>query len=339
MNDSNIIPKIDFNYWYNKNSEDSNTERRFVSMITRINNIFEKDNNFKQAYFCGDHNETIRLKELNYNQLENEIIILIRNKKNEADFSDMEILKIFDLIQIWGGLTGGSNPYQIKDNNTVRLNYKNWIEQYRKLINLSINQNIESYKFVIEKNIPCLNMSFGSKHISFWSRKDVDDNCLIVIDNKISGVSGVKIASEADYKLIIENVFKIANELNLKPYQIEKALFTFHKFYFDNNNSKFYDIDVNSIDYNVANNLKEFLKIGMINNSKDSKKVFEFRQKTKFIISKNDYLKINNEVYISMEYISKTIKIKGLINKLSSITKEKRIFYKYVGDKERLIIT
>ena len=251
----------------------------------------------------------------------------------------MEILKIFDLIQIWGGLTGGSNPYKIKDNNTVRLNYKNWIEQYRKLINLSINQNIEGYKFVIEKNIPCLNMSFGSKHISFWSRKDVDDNCLIVIDNKISGVSGVKKASEADYKVIIENVFKIANELNLKPYQIEKALFTFHKFYFDNNNSKFYDVDVNSIDYNVANNLKEFLKIGMINNSKDSKKVFEFRQKTKFIISKNDCLKINNEVYISMEYVSKTIKIKGLINKLSSITKEKRIFNKYVGDKERLIIT
>ena len=106
-----ILPKIDFNYWYNKNLEDSNTERRFVSMITRINNIFEKDNKFKQSYFCGDNNETIRLKELNYNQLENEIIILIRNKKNEADFSDMEILKIFDLIQIWGGLTGGSNVY------------------------------------------------------------------------------------------------------------------------------------------------------------------------------------------------------------------------------------
>lgn len=60
---------------------------------------------------------------------------------------------------------------------------------------------------------------------------------------------------------------------------------------------------------------------------------------SEFIISKNDCLKINNEVYISIEYVSKTIKIKSLINKLSSITKEKRIFYKYVGDKEKLTIT
>ncbi len=334
MNNSNNLPKIDFNYWYNKNLEDSNTERRFVSMITRINNIFEKDNNFKQAYFCGDHNETSRLKGLNYNELENEIIFLIRNKKNEADFSDTEILKIFDLIQIWGGLTGGSNPYQIKDNNSVRLNYKNWIEKYRKLINLSINQNIEGYKFVIEKNIPCLNMSFGSKHISFWSRKEEDYNCLVVIDNKISGVSGVKKASEADYKVIIENVFKIAKELNLKPYQIEKALFTFHKFYFDNNNSKFNDVDRNSIDYDIANNLKEFLEIGIINNSKDFKKTFKFRPKTNFIISKNDFLKIKNDIYVLDKYVSKTIKIKGLVNKSSTITKEKRVFYKYTGDKD-----
>jgi len=331
-----MLPQIDFNYWYERNIEISNSSIRFVSMITRINNIYEKDNNFNQAYFCGNQNEINRLKQLNYNQLENEIIILIRNKKDEADFSDMEVLKIFDLIQIWGGLTGGSNPYKIKDNSSVRLNYKNWIKEYKRLINLSINQNIESYKFVIEKNIPCLNMSFGSKHISFWSRKEEDDNCLVVIDNKISGVSGVKTASEADFKLIIENVFKISNEFNLKPYQIEKALFTFHKYYFDNNNSKFNEVDVNSIDYDVANNLKEFLKIGLINNSKDSKKAFKFIQKSKFIISKYECLKINNEVYISMEYVSKTVKIKGLINKLSFITKEKKIFYKYDGDKDRL---
>lgn len=338
MNNSNNLPKIDFNYWYNKNLEDSNTERRFVSMITRINNIFEKDNNFKQAYFCGDHNETSRLKELNYNELENEIIFLIRNIKNVADFSDMEILKIFDLIQIWGGLTGGSNPYQIKDNNTVRLNYKNWIKEYRKLINLSINQNIESYKFVIEKNIPCLNMSFGSKHISFWSRKEEDYNCLVVIDNKISGVSGVKIASEANFKLIVENIYKIANELNLFPYQIEKALFTFHKFYFDNSNSKFNNVDINSVDYNIALNLKEVLRIGLINDlviTKNNKPI----TLAKFIIPKNDYLKINNDVFISGEYILKTIKIKGFFNKSSTCIKEKRVFYKFIGDKANLEIT
>jgi hypothetical protein len=74
-----------------------------------------------------------------------------------------------------------------------------------------------------------------------------------------------------------------------------------------------------------------YFKINSYKNKKPS-------TNSRIIISKNDYLKINNEVYISMEYVSKTIKIKGLINKLSSITKEQRIFYKYVGDKDRLII-
>lgn len=59
---------------------------------------------------------------------------------------------------------------------------------------------------------------------------------------------------------------------------------------------------------------------------------------SKFIIPKSDCLKVNNEVYISSEYVSKTIRIKGLVNNLSTITKEKRVFLKYIGDKVRLVI-
>lgn len=335
MNNSNLLPKIDFNYWYNINIENSNTESRFVSMITKITKIYNENNTFKQAYFCGNDFEINRLKALNYNQFENEILSLIKVNKNIEDFSDEEILKIYDLIQIWGGLTGGSNPYNIKNNNTTRLNYQSWIKNYRELIIKSIERKVESYEYVLEGKIPYLKMSFGSKHISFWSRKVEDDNCLVVIDNKISGVSGFKTASVADYKLIIENIYKISNELNFKPYQIEKALFSFHKFYFDNNNSNFKNVDTDSVDYSVALSLKEILRIGLINDSiiKNNNKL---SSKSKFIIPKRDCLKINNEAYISMEYVSKTIKIKSLINKLSSITKEKRIFYKYIGDKEKL---
>lgn len=338
MNNSNILPKIDFNYWYNKNIEDSNNESRFVGMITKITKIYNENNIFKQAYFCGNEVEINRLKGLNYNQFENEILSLIRDSKSIKDFSDEEILKIFDLIQIWGGLTGGSNPYQIKNNNTTRLDYQSWIKNYRELIIKSIERKVESYEYVLGGNIPYLKMSFGSKHISFWSRKEEDYNCLVVIDNKISGVSGVKIASEANFKLIIENIYKIANELNLMPYQIEKALFTFHKFYFDNSNSKFNNVDINSVDYNIALNLKEILRIGLINDSvtiKNNKP----RTLAKFIIPKNDYLKINNDVFISGEYMLKTIKIKSFVNKSSTSTKGKRVFYKFIGDKANLEIT
>lgn len=334
------FPKIDFKYWYNKNIEDSNTEPRFKSMITKINNIYENNNNLNQAYFCGDKIEINRLKNLNYNQLENEILNLIKNKskKNVTDFSDNEILQIFDLIQIWGGLTGGSNPYQIKNNKSVRLNYEKWIKDYRNLINLSIEKNIKAYEFVLKKNIPCLNMSFGSKHISFWSRKKVDDNkCLIVIDNKISGVSGVKIASKADYNLIIKNVHKIASEINMKPYQIEKALFTFHKFYFDNNNSKFKDVNNNSRDYHLAINLKECLKIGLTN-FKGLKSGNKVRQTTNIIISKKDIMKVNETYYISSEYISKNSKIKKLTNTSSTVEYKTRLYFMFVGNINNLLI-
>lgn len=59
---------------------------------------------------------------------------------------------------------------------------------------------------------------------------------------------------------------------------------------------------------------------------------------SKFIIPKRDSFIIDNDVYVSMEYVSKIIKIKSLINKLSFITKEKRVFLKYIGDKVRLVI-
>lgn len=49
----------------------------------------------------------------------------------------------FDLIQIWGGLTGGSIFYNSNNrlHNCLRLNYHEWIDDYRKLIMLSINDD------------------------------------------------------------------------------------------------------------------------------------------------------------------------------------------------------
>jgi hypothetical protein len=340
MNKLNILPQINFNYWHNKNVEDSNNiGKGVVSMISKITKIYNKDNTFKQAYFCGNNIEINRLKGLNYNEFENEILVLIRVNKSIQDFSDEEILRIFDLIQIWGGLTGGSNPYHIRNNNSTRLGYQSWIKNYRELVIKSIEREVESYEYVLKGNIPYLKMSFGSKHISFWSRRNGDDNCLVIIDNKISGVSGIKIASKANFKLIVENVKKIADELNLMPYQIEKALFTFHKFYFDNSNSKFNNVDINSVDYDKACDLKIVLSIGSNNDLVDSKN-YKPRLNTRFIVPKNDYLKINDDVFISVEYIKlNKRKIQQFINELSTSTIDKRVYYKFTGNKEVLEIS
>ena len=256
------IPKINFTYWLNKNQIDSINERRFVALITKINNIYKLNQNHKQAYFCGNQNEILRLKNLNYVSFEEEIIKKIKKIKDLDN--DDEDLKIFDLIQIWGGLQGGSNFYNIVENTSLRLNYTKWLPKYKQLINLAISKKNEAYKIVANGEIPYLRMSFGSKHISFWSRKDKDEsNCLIIIDNKIAGVSGALTALDANYTDILLQIHSYSKELNLKPYEIEKALFTFHRSYFNNSNSIFYSKKkiTNGIDYETALLIFENLNI------------------------------------------------------------------------------
>jgi hypothetical protein len=232
------IPKIDFKYWLIKNQNDSLNEKRFIALITKIINIYQLNKNYKQAYFCGDSDEISRLKSLNYVSFENEIIEKI---KNIVDLeNDEEILKVFDLIQIWGGLQGGSNFYNIIEGTSLRLNYKKWLPKYKELIKLAILKNKDAYNIVTSGEIPNLRMSFGSKHISFWSRKINDNDCLVIIDNKIAGVSGALTALDVNYSEILTQINNYSKEFNLKPFEIEKSLFTFHRAYFNNSNTIFF---------------------------------------------------------------------------------------------------
>jgi len=131
------IPSIDFKYWFAKNQKDSLNENRFIALITKIQNIYIKNNEYNQTYFCGDELEIRRLKNHNYISFENEIINNIRSLKSFDDYS--EVLKIFDLIQIWGGLQGGSNFYNIVNGSSLRMDYDKWIKKYIELIKYSIS--------------------------------------------------------------------------------------------------------------------------------------------------------------------------------------------------------
>ena len=83
-----LIPNIDFNYWYNQNQTNALIQNRFISMITRICNIYQINNNHKQAFFCGNEIEINRLKKLNYNELEQEIINRIIKIKVKIKIQD-----------------------------------------------------------------------------------------------------------------------------------------------------------------------------------------------------------------------------------------------------------
>jgi len=249
---------LNFIHWFDKNQKQGEQENRHHALITRINNVSVPMGQ-SLSYFCDDIEEVDRIKNLTYNQFEEEIVQKIRLcdlNSNDA------ILRVFDLIQIWGGLQGGSNFYRnIRGNNCLRLDYQNWIDAYRELIILSINNDRNAYQLIINRVIPYLGLSFGSKHISFWSRRDSSINPLVIIDNKIAGLWGFHKSSNLSYQNvngILNDISETSTQTGLAMHHIEKSLFSFHKFYFNNENSswsnRISDFNIDQlVDYDLAN--------------------------------------------------------------------------------------
>ena len=337
-NTDRIVPEIYFKYWYDVNQAsvngDEDRHRRVISLITK--NYAE---NFKKIqlnevqipYFIGKTEETKALYYITYNGLEDLII------KNILDFdfinsNDLDLLKIFDLIQIWGGLLGGSNPYNSRNGNLpTRLNL-NWIKNYKNCVEQASNGDIAVYENIID--IPELGLSFGSKHISFWSRKKGDDKCLVVIDNKIAGTTGNKAPVKEILETIVKDIHCYAKENELKPYQIEKALFSFHAHYFDNKNETFTGIEkVGDIDYKVACEVAKKLGIdGNSNNKKDSKnKPSGLNKSNKNLeLPKSECLKNKTDIFISADYVAKN-KLNKYVDKAQNANKKGKVYYKFKG--------
>lgn len=329
-----LIPSIDFTYWYNQNQANALLQNRFISMITRICNIYQINNSHKQAFFCGNEIEIDRLKKLNYNELEEEIINRIKAISSIDLANENEILEIFDLINIWGGLQGGSNFYNIKDGTSTRIQYKKWLPKYIEIIKKAILKNSTTYFDVLNGEIPYLNMSFGSKHISFWSRKNGNNKCLIVIDNKIAGITGIKKAKNADFSIIIQEVHDLEVALQLEPQQIEKGLFSFHSYYFDNENTKF-NGDSGNIDYSIAYKIKE--KLGINDEIEKKGKTVSrtpYSKNTQINNIEKFFTKTTTDgcIYIKNAYIERHNELKRYIDKRSSLKLNGEIYLKYIGN-------
>lgn len=244
----NKIPDIDFNFWY-KISNKINMERydnnepkinRHHGVISMIENKYTQEG-IKTAYFTNytSKNEIFseikRLRNLSYAELENEIIKNVNNaRKNNYfvnnDNGNEEILRIFDLIQIWGGIPGGGGPYQSKNTIPWRSN-KNlkWINEYKNAANNASKGKITAYDdFRKIKHLGGL--AFASKHAYFFS-KHLNQNSLIIIDEKIAHCFKIFKANDIDTSIanhILLQTSNAAKKYKLFRWQIEKSLFTFH---------------------------------------------------------------------------------------------------------------
>jgi hypothetical protein len=354
MNNLAIQPEIDFKYWYEyskgiNQEKNKNDEPKIKRHYDVINMVYEKYNNgIKTAYFTqynNDYdviNEVKRLKQLSYFELENEIISLI-NEASSFDFyidndSEVElILKIFDLIQIWGGIPGGGGPYQTRKNVTWRSNPDSkWIKQYKIASKLAYNGKVESYdEFRKLKHLGGL--AFASKHVYFYS-KHLNESSLIIIDVKIAHCFLIQSANDikSDRILkILDFISKVAKYNNLSPWEIEKSLFAFHLLNFKGRRRILND---NIIDVTIINKIDEWYNLSN-NNNKPKDKLNSTSQQKIFILTNGDYrINTNGTIFISKNYISKNKNIGKLINKNSSIKINGIEYFEYIGDKERLEI-
>jgi hypothetical protein len=345
-NTERIVPEINFKHWYGVNQDSVNgDEDRHRIMITVIENAYVRNKKKINEYldlnpnynelafplFLKNKEDVDFLRKKTYNDFEN----LILAKIDLFDFKNsdnLSLLEIFDLIQIWGGKTGGQNPYT---NGKVpsRINLE-WIENYKKYAEQATAGVIEVYHSII--NIPQLSYSFGSKHVSFWSRKDENDKCLVVIDNKIAGTTGNKKPRRDLIEKIVNDIHYYANMKGFKPQQIEKALFSFHAHYFDNNNKTFTGIEkVDGEDYNVACEVAKKLGIDGNSNNKDVSNPKPSGQNKsnkikKLQLPKGECLKTKTGIFISADYVEKN-KLKKYVDMGNKAIDKSKLYYKFIG--------
>jgi hypothetical protein len=156
-NNERIVPEINFQHWYDVNQASVNgDEDRHSIMITVIENAYVRNKKKINEYldlnpnynelafplFLKNKEYVDFLRNKSYNDFEN----LILAKIDLFDFKNsdnLSLLEIFDFIQIWGGKTGGQNPYT---NGKVpsRINLE-WIENYKKYAEQATAGEIEVY--------------------------------------------------------------------------------------------------------------------------------------------------------------------------------------------------
>jgi len=226
-------PSINFNYWLNKWNETTGNQ----SVL-----------NVSYSSFRGTLNE-----------LENEILRIV----NLENLTNQDILKVIDLINQWGGKMSRGfylPKSKTKSNGSILIRIPRQIieeqeniDRYKEGINLARKNDLNSVNYFRQFGI---GPSYIGKHAYFWS------NCnLPIIDAKIAGCFGYNSAqillNNHNYADVVNHMDAIKEKENLdNVVKVEKALFAFHKNYFENNNTKFktkiYDFTDCKYSINVA---------------------------------------------------------------------------------------
>ena len=215
------FPNIDYNYWCNKNDYFNDTPLiptiRTGLVHARKGGLIDKFIDENSINTNKDLVDLIALKIKGHND-------------NINNFSDEELLLIFDLIQAWGGKMG-RGPYVKPKINPSRNTLDP--EIYRSAINFCTTGNYAGSLKKL-KQIQNVAESFATKHIFFWSEYGPSNKALPIYDNRIKTLLFLKKTAALPYEDFVTALNSKSIELQLSPVLIERALFSFSENFFPN---------------------------------------------------------------------------------------------------------
>lgn len=217
-----IIPEINFCFWSKKNP--------YFSDAPLSKSIKSGLNYAKKGGLIDDVIEKIEF--MSSNDLVSIIRSSIERCNSNSDAKDENFLRVFDLIQGWGGQMGRS-PYVRPKNHPVRLaNSKGIARAYRDGISELISGNID-YALAEWIKINFLGVSFASKHLYFWGRFSAYQN-LPILDTRMKTILYLNKNVKLRYSEYFSHLNQISRDRNIDTVNLERAVFAFSSNWFKN---------------------------------------------------------------------------------------------------------
>lgn len=239
-----IFPNIDYNYWMNMNPFYADAPL-LPTMKVCISNYASKPGLINDVLEKIDEMSCKTLVSM----IENDITEIIKNNLFE-DRSKM--LRVFDLINGWGGKMGKATYVKPKGN-TTRNSIETWFNHYVNGVKKSIKGDKNGLSDF--KSIDNVGDSFGTKHLYFWSLYG-GNKPIPIYDARIKTLLYLSNDDAPSFEQYIEEMIHFSNKMNITINQLEKALFGFSTNYFPNESLNIKNEILDETDYDEAKRLE-----------------------------------------------------------------------------------
>jgi len=225
-----VLKEIDFAYWAKVNSVYGNGPIK-KNMQTALSALQAKGYldgmTFKSADGLVDHIRA-RIQKL--------------LSDNPSSRSDEAFLKIFDLIQVWGGWGGVRGIYTKPKDNPIREKPEDWIGHYKQAALAANNSRTKALEAF--QTIPQMGDSSATRHLYFWGGHPPMSATLKALVFRQD--------EEANYEEFVSKLVNLGKIWNVDTLYAERALYGLTEFYGNLKTLDIHDFNSDEKDFYVV---------------------------------------------------------------------------------------